>query len=177
MRGFQEELCTRTRCLVSFCACNCHHWHSIFLELAGNISCLSVGGFLSHEHCYLLIFFYLDSSSENHLSSGFAFLLGILLDFYSYFSLLPCTLERWECRCQNGLISSKGQFRENGWKGSLEVTWSNPHSRRDPQGQFPRTICAQTAFEYCQTGTVHKLPGQTVPVLSHPHRKKAFCYV
>lgn len=96
--------------------------------------------FLSCEHCYLFILFSLDNSSENHLSSRFAFLLGMLLDFYSYCSLLSCTLERWEWRCQNGLVSSKGQLRENGCKGSLEVTRSNPPSGRDAQGHYPRTM-------------------------------------
>lgn len=37
--------------------------------------------------------------------------------------------------------------------------------------------CAQMAFEYCQTWRLHKLPGQTVPVLSHLHREKVASYV
>lgn len=37
--------------------------------------------------------------------------------------------------------------------------------------------CAQMAFEYCQTWRHHKLPGRTVPVLSHLHREKVASYV
>jgi len=32
----------------------------------------------------------------------------------------------------------------------------------------------QTAFEYLQGWRFHNFPGQLVPALSHPHRKKAF---
>ena len=32
----------------------------------------------------------------------------------------------------------------------------------------------QMAFEYLQGGRLHNLPGQLVPVLSHPHREKVF---
>ncbi|KAK4823251.1 hypothetical protein QYF61_000218 [Mycteria americana] len=33
---------------------------------------------------------------------------------------------------------------------------------------------SQTAFEYLQGRRLHKLPGQPVPVLDHPHSKKGF---
>lgn len=83
------------------------------LAVKGKIPWLSTLGFLFPEHCYFFIFISLDNSAENlHLSGRFAFLFGMLLASCPYFSLLLCTLERWEGRCQNGLISSKGQLRE-----------------------------------------------------------------
>ena len=62
---------------------------------------------------------------------------------------------------------------DQGWKGSLEVIWSNP-----PVQAWPRRVSCPgpclDSFWISSRRRIHNLSGQLVPVRGQPHSEKVF---
>lgn len=73
---------------------------------------------------------------------------------------------------------SKGKGVCQGRKGSPEITMSNPLPRQDELEQVTQEHKhIQIGLECLQTGRLHYLPGQPVPVLSNPQYNEVLPHI
>lgn len=67
-------------------------------------------------------------------------------------------------------------FYHRGWRGPLEIRWSNPLLQQVPTADCTGK-CPQVGFDYLWRRRPRSPSGQPVQLLCHPHSKKKFSLV